>query len=161
MSSALTNVNVNAQKGLADFLKIKCGDTEKITELEELDLLNIASEMIQFNLSNNLLTTFIPKVKLIVLQKLDLSRNHIKYLSKDQFYELPNLRRLDISQNLISQIDVLTFNNLKKLERLKLNQNQISFILEGTFDSLTDLKKLEISNNPLICDRRSHLSISR
>ncbi|KAL3277199.1 hypothetical protein HHI36_012550 [Cryptolaemus montrouzieri] len=145
----------NAQKGLADFLKIKCGDTEKITELEELDLLNIASEIIQFNLSNNLLTTFTPKVQLIALQKLDLSRNHIKYLSKDQFSELPNLRRLDISQNLISQIDVLAFNNLKKLERLKLNQNQISFILEGTFDSLIDLKQLEISNNPLICDCRS------
>ncbi|KAK9873432.1 hypothetical protein WA026_022664 [Henosepilachna vigintioctopunctata] len=141
-----------AQKGPADFLKLKCGDTEKITELDEIGLSNIASEIIQFNLSNNLLTLFEPKIQLIALQKLDLSRNQLKYLSKDQFSELPNLRRLDISQNLISQIDIFSFSNLKKLERLKLNLNQISFLLEGTFDPLISLKQLEIANNPLICD---------
>ncbi|KAK9887189.1 hypothetical protein WA026_021030, partial [Henosepilachna vigintioctopunctata] len=57
-----------AQKGPADFLKLKCGDTEKITELDEIGLSNIASEIIQFNLSNNLLTLFEPKIQLIALQ---------------------------------------------------------------------------------------------
>lgn len=37
----------NAQKGFSDFLKLKCGDTEKISELDEIDLLNIANEIIQ------------------------------------------------------------------------------------------------------------------
>ncbi|XP_044756189.1 adhesion G protein-coupled receptor A3 [Coccinella septempunctata] len=142
----------NAQKGFSDFLKLKCGDTEKISEFDEIDLLNIANEIIQLNLSDNLLTTFYPKVQLIELQKLDLSRNHIKYLFKDQFAELPNLRRLDLSHNQIGQIDIYAFNNLKKLERLRLYQNQLSFILFGTFDPLVNLKQLEISNNPLICD---------
>jgi hypothetical protein len=45
-----------------DEIKLRCGEADKkINHLEEIDLLNIANEIVQFNLSNNFLTTFFPK----------------------------------------------------------------------------------------------------
>ncbi|XP_068912534.1 adhesion G protein-coupled receptor A3 isoform X2 [Tenebrio molitor] len=136
-----------------DEIKLRCGEADKkINHLEEIDLLNIANEIVQFNLSNNFLTTFFPKVQLIALQKLDLSRNRLTVLQNNQFSELPNLRRLDISSNSIKNIELLAFAKLSNLERLKLNQNQISTVGLGTFDPLVSLKQLDISSNPLTCD---------
>ncbi|KYB24876.1 adhesion G protein-coupled receptor A3 [Tribolium castaneum] len=136
-----------------DELKLRCGEPDnKILSFEEIDLLNIANDIVQFNLSNNLLDTFFPKVQLIALQKLDLSKNRLTELQDNQFAELPNLRRLDISGNNIKSIQLLAFAKLGSLERLKLNQNQISTIALGTFNPLVSLKQLDISNNPLTCD---------
>ncbi|CAH0552940.1 unnamed protein product [Brassicogethes aeneus] len=133
-------------------IKIKCGETEKITDVEELEFLNIANEIVQLNLSDNLLKSFKIKVELITLQKLDLSRNKISSLKSRQFVEVPSLRRLDLSGNNIKYIDTEAFANLKHLERLKLNQNQINSISLGTFDPFTNLKQIDISGNPLNCD---------
>lgn len=37
----------NSQKDSGNFVKMTCGDTEKITHLDELELLNIANELVQ------------------------------------------------------------------------------------------------------------------
>ncbi|XP_063912971.1 adhesion G protein-coupled receptor A3 isoform X1 [Zophobas morio] len=136
-----------------DEIKLRCGEgNSKINSLEEIDILNIANDVVQFNLSNNLLDTFFPKVQLIALQKLDLSGNRLTELQNNQFSELPNLRRLDVSNNNIKSIELLAFAKLGSLEKLKLNQNQISTIALGTFNPLVSLKQLDISINPLTCD---------
>ncbi|RZC32512.1 LRR 8 and/or HRM domain containing protein, partial [Asbolus verrucosus] len=120
------------QRDESTYIKLKCGgETDnKINNLEEIDLLNIASDVVHF----------------------DLSRNQLTELQNDQFSELPNLRRLDISGNNIKSIELLAFAKLTNLERLKLNQNQINVIGLGTFDPLISLKQLDISSNPLTCD---------
>ncbi|KAG5880584.1 hypothetical protein JTB14_002393 [Gonioctena quinquepunctata] len=138
------------------FLRMVCGGKEKIEDkiihVDELELLNIASELIQLNLSGNRLESFSPKVELIKLQKLDLSRNQLIQLQAHQFSEIPNLRRLDLSENQIKHIDLLAFDKLRHLERLKLNQNKITAIIFGTFAPLEKIEQLDISNNPLNCD---------
>ncbi|XP_057665871.1 adhesion G protein-coupled receptor A3 [Diorhabda carinulata] len=134
------------------FLKMTCGEHNKIYHLDELDLLNLASEIIQLNLSGNGLTSFFPKVELIALQKLNLSRNQLTELKAHQFNEVPNIKRLDLSANNIKHIDLLAFSGLIHLEKLKLNQNHISAITIGTFTPLEKIKQLDISNNPLVCD---------
>ncbi|XP_019760183.2 adhesion G protein-coupled receptor A3 isoform X2 [Dendroctonus ponderosae] len=142
----------NIQKDSGNFVKITCGETEKITHLDELELLNIANELVQLNLSNNNLQTFSPKVELIALQKLNLSGNQITQLEEHQFKEVPKLKRLDLSANRIKHVDVKAFLNLKDLEKLKLNNNEISTITLGTLDAMPNLRQLDISNNPLQCD---------
>nr|CAI5862901.1 unnamed protein product [Callosobruchus analis] len=134
------------------YLKITCGEEEKISTLEELDLLNVANELGQLNLSGNYLKTFSPLAELPILQKLDLSKNQISDLQPYQFKLVPSLRRLDISSNNIKHIDLLAFEGLQHLERLKLTQNQVSTIAYGTFDPLLNIKQVDISQNPLICD---------
>lgn len=37
----------STQKDGANYLKMKCGDIEKVLHLDELELLNIASELVQ------------------------------------------------------------------------------------------------------------------
>lgn len=37
----------NTQRDAPDWVKVRCGDDEKIKTLEELDLLNIANEIVQ------------------------------------------------------------------------------------------------------------------
>ncbi|XP_060525935.1 adhesion G protein-coupled receptor A3 isoform X2 [Cylas formicarius] len=143
---------VNSQRDGANYLKMVCGETNKITSLEQLELLNLANELSQLNLSNNRLKTFQPKVELVALQKLNLSGNDINVLSKHQFREVPNLRRLDLSMNSLRHVDVLAFEGLHHLERLKLNNNLITTLKLGTFNSLSNLKQLDLSNNPLQCD---------
>ncbi|XP_076258665.1 remoulade isoform X2 [Rhynchophorus ferrugineus] len=142
----------NSQRDGANYMKMTCGETEKISHLDELELLNLASELFQLNLSNNNLKTFSTKVELIALQKLNLSGNQITELQESQFKEVPHLRRLDLSGNVIKQIHIKSFEGLKHLERLKLNNNELTSIIVGTFDALPNLKQLDISNNPLQCD---------
>ncbi|CAG9766682.1 unnamed protein product [Ceutorhynchus assimilis] len=142
----------NPQRDGGNFIKMTCGETEKITSLDELELLNFASDLVQLNLSNNNLKTFALKVELIALQKLNLSSNQITQLEENQFTKVPKLRRLDLSANSIKHIDVRAFEGLKDLERLKLNHNEILTLTFGSFDVLPSLRQLDISNNPLQCD---------
>ncbi|KAF5273055.1 hypothetical protein FQR65_LT04797 [Abscondita terminalis] len=136
----------------SDWIKVRCGDSVPVNYLEELDLLNIASEIVQLNLSRNNLKAFTPKIQFLALQKLDLSKNQLTALYNHQFIEVPSLRRLDISGNNIKQIEIQAFADLNQLERLKLQQNHINTIEKGTFKSLTALKQLDISDNPLTCN---------
>lgn len=39
--------NNNSQRDAPDWVKVRCGDDEKIKSLDELDLVNIASEIVQ------------------------------------------------------------------------------------------------------------------
>ncbi|XP_065170512.1 LOW QUALITY PROTEIN: adhesion G protein-coupled receptor A3 [Atheta coriaria] len=141
-----------AQRDGGDWVKVRCGDVDKLTVIDDNEFLNIANEIVQLNLSNNSLTIFAPKVQFVALQKLDLSKNQLVQLTNNQFSELPNLRRLDLSGNSIKIIDQLSFNNLQVLESLKLSQNQIVTIEKGTFTQFQNLKDLDISGNPLKCD---------
>ncbi|CAG9860489.1 unnamed protein product [Phyllotreta striolata] len=147
-----TKCSCKATDPQGGFFKMSCVQTEKIRHLDELNLLNLANELIQLNLSGNGLSSFSPKVELIVLQKLDLSRNELTELKAGQFNEVPNLKKLDLSQNNIKYIDLLAFDHLYHLEKLKLNRNQIGAIMTGTFVPLENIKQLDISMNPLVCD---------
>ncbi|KAL1516510.1 hypothetical protein ABEB36_000419 [Hypothenemus hampei] len=135
-----------------NYLKMTCGEPEKVSHLDELELLNIATYLVQLNLSNNNLKNFRPKVELIALQKLNISGNQLVSLEANQFMEVPKLKRLDLSYNRIKHIDSKAFSGLKELERLKLNHNEITTITFGTLDALPKLKQLDISNDPLQCD---------
>ncbi|KRT81844.1 hypothetical protein AMK59_5731 [Oryctes borbonicus] len=135
-----------------DWFKVRCGDKEKVNNLDEVNLSNFYNEVVQLNLSNNFLSVFIPQVQLISLQKLDISKNQITALVENQFIKVPNLRKLDVSENRIKYINIHAFAGLKHLERLKMNNNQIVTIVEGTFLPLKHLKQLDISINPLNCN---------
>ncbi|XP_066141971.1 adhesion G protein-coupled receptor A3 isoform X1 [Euwallacea fornicatus] len=143
---------LNSQRDGGNYLKMTCGETEKVSHLDELELLNIAADLVQLNLSNNNLKSFTPKVELIVLQKLNLSVNQITDLEPYQFKETPKLKRLDLSANGLKHIDLKAFEGLGDLERLKLNHNELLTVTFGTFDSLVSLRQLDISYNPLHCD---------
>lgn len=43
----------NTQRDAPDWVKLRCGDSEKVKSLEELDLTNIASEIVQLYASKN------------------------------------------------------------------------------------------------------------
>ncbi|CAH2267877.1 jg13008 [Pararge aegeria aegeria] len=136
-----------------ELLKLTCGGTPvQITELKEIDLSNLWTDVISLNLSGNVISTLSRELHLPNLQKLDLSKNQISLIESDAFYNMTSLQRLDLSYNQISNIYKDMFKSLVNLERFILSQNHISVLSMGTFDYLVGLKQLDITDNPLICD---------
>ncbi|XP_026752983.2 adhesion G protein-coupled receptor A3 [Galleria mellonella] len=136
-----------------ELLRLKCGGTPtQITELKEIDLSKLWTNVVNLNLSGNAISTLSRELHLPNLQKLDLSKNQISLIESDAFYNMTALQRLDLSNNQISKIYKEMFKGLINLERLILAQNHISVLAVGTFEYLIELKQLDISENPLICD---------
>ncbi|XP_055371243.1 adhesion G protein-coupled receptor A3 [Condylostylus longicornis] len=113
-------------------LKVKCGGTplKKINSFKEINFGLDAGNVVQ----------------------LDLSKNLISYIDKNDFANYTALKRLDLTSNQLKQIDESVFGEIPALERLKLSSNLIEHILQGSFEKLKGLKQIDISGNPLACD---------
>ncbi|KAK9885672.1 hypothetical protein WA026_012434 [Henosepilachna vigintioctopunctata] len=85
------------------------------------------------------------------MQILDLSHNHIKYLTKDVFKaaELINLQRIFLSRNGILEVHPNAFRDLIILIEIDLSYNSLMNIHPQTFDGNVRLRVLLLSGNPL------------
>ncbi|XP_043929234.1 transforming growth factor beta activator LRRC32-like isoform X2 [Protopterus annectens] len=86
------------------------------------------------------------------IDKIDLSKNHLKNITRDlfQFYDM--LRYLDLSSNKISSIEPGVFQNMTMLEELNLANNLLSVLASSNgqrLGCLPNVKKLNLSSNKL------------
>ncbi|XP_037345343.2 toll-like receptor 8 [Pungitius pungitius] len=138
-----------------------CGKSVRIGE----DSFAVMSKLQHLDLSFNNLTKVpvgLPKS----LIRLELGRNQIQAISKDDFLSLPNLNVLRIQgncprcQNALFpcvpchngslSIHLNAFKNLKKLKMLNLGGNSLEHLNPSWFESLSELKKLFLSFNFLL-----------
>lgn len=94
--------------------------------------------------------TGVPEGLPINTKRLDLSRNHLKTLSRRRFFVLSQLEELDLSENVISMIEVETFQGLKNLHYLRLTNNHLKIMPVGVFSGLPNLLRLDISQNQIL-----------
>ncbi|XP_062848540.1 leucine-rich repeat and immunoglobulin-like domain-containing nogo receptor-interacting protein 4b [Trichomycterus rosablanca] len=94
--------------------------------------------------------TGVPEGLPINTKRLYLSGNHLKTLSRRQFFALSQLEELDLSENMISMIEVEAFQGLKNLRYLRIKNNHLKIIPVGVFSGLPNLLKLDISKNEIL-----------
>ena len=83
------------------------------------------------------------------LQRLDLSNNHISFLSETGVASLKNLQSLHLQNNRISELAELSFSALKKLHIIDLSNNLLQTIPSRTFRESEELKELHLQNNSI------------
>ncbi|KAK9872119.1 hypothetical protein WA026_016170 [Henosepilachna vigintioctopunctata] len=83
---------------------------------------------------------------LLNLQRIFISRCHLKTLNRHVFKNLNNLVELDLSSNLLDAIPSHTFDSISELRELKLNDNPIQRIMNEAFISVSQLVRLEIND---------------
>lgn len=126
-----------------EWSKVKCNKRmNENLSIDDLKLNNVLPQIYQLELNLNLTNLENSFLKLNFLQKLDLSRNEVKYIDNEAFKYLKNLKRLDLSHNKIVNLNKNMFEPLHSLERLKLNNNSVVHIYKGVFDHLKSLKSL-------------------
>lgn len=87
--------------------------------------------------------------RLIHLQSLLLSHNHLNFISSEAFSPVPNLRYLDLSSNQLRTLDEFLFSELQALEVLLLYNNHIVAVDRCAFDDMAQLQKLYLSQNQI------------
>ena len=101
------------------------------------------------NLTGNKLTTLqkdaFVEAKLLNLQKVYLSKCHIKNLDRYAFRKLINLVELDLSYNSLSAVPSHVFDSVSELRELKLSGNPIQRIVNDAFVRVPTLVRLELS----------------
>ena len=105
---------------------------------------------------------------------IDLSKNHIEFMSAKSFSQIVHLEKLNLARNWIESIDNLidsfdvdtlseldlSFNKIQKLSKrftshfknlskLTLSYNKIDYIDDSVFESLINLEKISLDNNKL------------
>lgn len=83
------------------------------------------------------------------LRILDLSKNQLKILRKEDFLGLKRLETLILRENQLTYLPPASFSHCRKITTLDLSDNQISSIDSRAFKSLNYLKILLLNNNPL------------
>ncbi|KAG4067101.1 hypothetical protein HA402_000092 [Bradysia odoriphaga] len=113
-------------------LKVKCGGNPlaKLTSIKDIGFDDIRNDIVNLDLSKNLITTIEPT----------------------DFANFTSLKKLDLSENSLRKIDSSSFGEILALEKLKLSYNLIVHIFQGAFEKMPMLKQLNISGNALACD---------
>ena len=83
------------------------------------------------------------------LQTLDLSKNQLTQISKQDLTGLRHLETLILRENKLKYLSYAVFSRCRTITTLDLSDNQISMIDSNAFRSLYRLKTLVLSNNPL------------
>lgn len=86
------------------------------------------------------------RANLVNLQKIYLTKCHIKTIERYAFRALRNLVELDLSDNLLNIIPSHAFESMDELRELKLIGNPIQRIQNDAFVKLSQLVRLELSN---------------
>lgn len=81
---------------------------------------------------------------------LNLTRNKIKTLVRQQFHTLTQLLDLDLSDNMMASIEAEAFLGLRDLVTLSLARNSLKIFPAGAFDGLLSLRSLDISDNEIL-----------
>ncbi|CAG5885253.1 unnamed protein product [Menidia menidia] len=81
---------------------------------------------------------------------LNLSRNSIKTLPRQQFRALTQLLHLDLSDNLLVLVEAEAFLGMQSLLTLNVSRNQLKIIPVGAFAGLTSLRFLDVSGNQIL-----------
>lgn len=122
------------------------------------DLFCSLSTLKALNLTNNRLSGFgsfglidpsTGQLCLQELQRLDLSYNHITFLSETGVASLKNLHSLYLENNRITEIAELSLSALAKLSVIDLSNNNLMTIASKTFRESEKLKELYLRNNSL------------
>lgn len=87
---------------------------------------------------------------------INLGRNFIKKLDKNQFKGLNKLETLLLDNNFIEKIDKKAFKYVENLQILKLNNNKLRRLHARTFCHLEDLKQLDLRGNDLRFHRNDY-----
>ncbi len=110
------------------------------------------STLIHLNLQNNqfhsLLNNYFLR-RLNQLRTLDLSKNQLNQLYKQDFTGLRHLETLILRENKLTYLPYAVFSRCRTITTLDLSDNDISMIDSNAFRSLYRLKTLLLSNNPL------------
>lgn len=86
------------------------------------------------------------RANLLNLQKLFLTKCHLKTIERFAFRKLINLVELDLSDNLLSMVPSHTLESIPELRELKLIGNPIQRIFNDAFVKVPQLIRLELSN---------------
>ncbi|XP_055298703.1 uncharacterized protein LOC129566638 [Sitodiplosis mosellana] len=86
------------------------------------------------------------RANLLNLQKLFLTKCHLKTIERFAFRKLNNLVELDLSDNLLGMIPSHAFESVSELRELKLIGNPIQRIHNDAFVKVAQLVRLELSN---------------
>jgi len=105
----------------------------------DIDTLDLANNNI-VKLESGL--TFYTELTLV-----NISRNLLKSLGRNQFMNQNKVIDLDISSNLVSKIRVGAFNGLESLQTLNMKDNKIKKLGNAVFKGLMSLKQLDLSYN--------------
>ncbi|XP_003968974.1 leucine-rich repeat and immunoglobulin-like domain-containing nogo receptor-interacting protein 1 [Takifugu rubripes] len=81
---------------------------------------------------------------------LNLTRNKIKTLARQQFRALTQLLDLDLSDNTMASVEAEAFLGLKDLVTLSLARNRLKIFPAGAFSGLQSLRSLDISDNEIL-----------
>jgi hypothetical protein len=110
------------------------------------------STLLNLNLQRNqfrsLLNNYFLR-RLEQLRTLDLSKNQLYELSKQDFTGLRHLETLILRENKLTYLTYAVFSRCRTIITLDLSDNDISIIDSNAFRSLYRLKYLLLSNNPL------------
>jgi Leucine-rich repeat (LRR) protein len=113
-------------------------------ELLSMKLLNMSSNHLLEASNLGLSTCRIP------LLHLDLSRNFISSLNKEDLSPMPSLETLDLSHNQINSVFEDAFLAVLRLKRVDLSHNQLSALPANLFNSSLNLEMLNLQNNSLV-----------
>ena len=83
------------------------------------------------------------------LKKLDVQFSSLRFISKNDFYDLNFMQIIDFSGNQIEAIPIDVFSTLIKLKHLNLSKNRIKKLYPSTFENLLKLQKLFLQNNQI------------
>lgn len=81
---------------------------------------------------------------------LNLTRNKIKTLARQQFRTLTQLLDLDLSDNAMASVEAEAFVGLRELRTLTLARNSLKIFPAGAFAGLPSLRTLDISDNQIL-----------
>lgn len=83
-------------------------------------------------------------------KRLNLTRNQIRTLARQQFHTVPQLLDLDLSDNAMASIEAEAFLGLRDLLTLSLARNSLKILPAGAFAGLLSLRSLDISDNEIL-----------
>lgn len=105
-------------------------------------------DVISINMQNNSIRKINLNVKTKNLRIINLSSNHIQFISKGMFNDYSNLVKLLLNRNEIKTIYESSFDGLYKLETLDLSENRL-ISLPNVFTVLKNLQHLNLSRNSI------------
>ena len=83
------------------------------------------------------------------LMKLIVQFSSLKFISKNDFYNLNFLQIIDFSGNQIETVPIDVFSTLIKLKHLNLSKNKITKLYPSTFENLLKLQKMYLQDNQI------------
>ncbi|XP_019646858.1 PREDICTED: insulin-like growth factor-binding protein complex acid labile subunit [Branchiostoma belcheri] len=143
-SNNLNTISPRLFKGLLHLHRLSLS-SNGIVQIDKATFVGLNS-LIRLDLSFNLFTTarnvVAPSVKSI-----DLSRNALTVLQRNDFQGLTNLVSLSVVGNSMKTIEPRTFQALGKLEELDLSLNGIATVTSRMFEGLENVTNLDLSLN--------------